>query len=187
MTGTPFAVTVAMNVTEVPVSDGFTELTTVVNVDTAAFAVQTLRRWWVSVGSVAYPAAKQLLICADAGGSNGYRLRLWKVELAAFTAETSLSVSVCHFPPGTSKWNTIEHRLFNHISTNWRGRPLTSHEVVVELIGATTTRTGLSVHAELDTGSYPTGIKVSDKEMAALKPRIRPDRFHGDWNYQVLP
>jgi len=155
--------------------------------DTAAFAVATLRRWWAAVGQLAYPAAKRLLICADAGGSNGYRLRLWKVELAAFTAETGLSVSVCHFPPGTSKWNTIEHRLFNHISTNWRGRPLTSHEVVVELIGATTTRTGLSVHAELDTGSYPTGIKVSDKEMAALKPRIRPDRFHGDWNYQVLP
>jgi hypothetical protein len=155
--------------------------------DTAAFAVATLRRWWASVGRVAYPAAKRLLICADAGGSNGYRLRLWKVELAAFAADTGLTVTVCHFPPGTSKWNTIEHRLFNHITMNWRGRPLTSHEVVVELIGAATTRSGLSVHAELDTGSYPTGIKISDEEMAALRPRITPDRFHGDWNYKLLP
>jgi Rhodopirellula transposase DDE domain len=155
--------------------------------DTAAFAVATLRRWWATVGQVAHPAAKRLLICADAGGSNGYRLPLWKVELAGFATDTGLTVTVCHFPPGTSKWNKIEHRLFNHISMNWRGRPLTSHEVVVELIGATTTRVGLTVHAELDTGSYPTGIKVSDKAMAALKPRIKPDKFHGDWNYKVLP
>ena len=155
--------------------------------DTAAFAVATLRRWWNSVGSVAYPTSRRLLICGDAGGSNGYRLRLWKVELAAFAAETGLTVTVCHFPPGTSKWNKIEHRLFNHISMNWRGRPLTSHEVVVELIGATTTRTGLSVHAELDTGTYPRGIKVTDKVMTALKPRIKPDKFHGEWNYKVLP
>src|SRR5205809_289608 len=155
--------------------------------DTAAFAVATLRRWWNSVGSVAYPTSRRLLICGDAGGSNGYRLRLWKVELAGFAAETGLTVTVCHFPPGTSKWNKIEHRLFNHISMNWRGRPLTSHEVVVELIGATTTRTGLSVHAELDTGTYPRGIKVTDKVMTALKPRIKPDKFHGEWNYKVLP
>ncbi len=133
------------------------------------------------------PAAKRLLICAEAGGSNGYRLKLWKVELAAFAADTGLTVTVCHFPPGTSKWNKIEGRLFNHISTNMRGRPLTSREVVVELIGATTTRTGLTVHAELDTGTYPRGIEISDKEMTALKPRIKPARFHGEWNYKVLP
>jgi hypothetical protein len=155
--------------------------------DTAAFAVATLRRWWAQVGRVAYPHAGRLLICADAGGPNGYRSRLWKVALAAFAAEASLRVTVCHFPPGTSKWNMIEHRLFNHISMNWRGQPLTSHEVVVELIGAATTRTGLSVHAELDTGSYPTGVRASDEQMAALRRHIKPDRFHGDWNYTVLP
>lgn len=155
--------------------------------DTAAFAVATLRRWWQSVGSVVYPQSRRLLVCGDAGGSNGYRLRLWKIELAAFAAEAGLAITVCHFPPGTSKWNKIEHRLFNHISMNWRGRPLTSHEVVVELIGATTTRTGLTVHAELDTGAYPRGIKISNKEMAALKPRIKPAKFHGEWNYTLAP
>ena len=124
--------------------------------DVAAFAVETIRRWWRQVGSRAYPKAKKLLVCADGGGSNGYRTRLWKVELAHLSAETGLSVTVCHFPPGTSKWNKIEHRMFSHISLNWRGRPLTSHEVVVDLIGATTTRTGLKIRAELDTNEYPT-------------------------------
>jgi hypothetical protein len=155
--------------------------------DTAAFAVATLRRWWTQVGAAAYPAAKRLLICADAGGSNGYRVRLWKLELAAFAAETGLAVTVCHFPPGTSKWNKIEHRLFSAITNNWRGRPLTSHQVVVELIGATTTRTGLKVTADLDTGTYPTGIKVTDAQMAAIRPRLKPHAFHGEWNYTMKP
>jgi hypothetical protein len=155
--------------------------------DTAAFAVATLRRWWTQVGATGYPAAKRLLICADAGGSTGYRVRLWKLELAAFAAETGLAITVCHFPPGTSKWNRIEHRLFSAITNNWRGRPLTSHQVVVELIGATTTRTGLRVTAHLDTNTYPTGIKVSDTQMAAIRPRLKPHTFHGEWNYTVKP
>jgi Rhodopirellula transposase DDE domain len=125
--------------------------------DTAAFAVQTLRRWWQQVGSRSYPQADRLLVCADAGGSNGDRVRAWKTELARLATETGLQVTVCHLPPGTSKWNRIEHRLFSAISMNWRGRPLTSHEVIVELIGATTTQTGLRVHAELDQGTYPAG------------------------------
>jgi len=151
--------------------------------DTAAFAVATIRRWWDMVGSQAYPQATRLLICADAGGSNGYRSRLWKVELGKLAAETGLAVTVCHFPPGTSKWNRIEHRLFSHISMNWRGRPLVSHEVVVDLIGATTTRTGLKVRAELDRGFYPTGIKVTDAELGAV-PLTRHD-WHGEWNYTI--
>jgi len=151
--------------------------------DTAAFAVATLRRWWERVGQVAYPAATRLLVTADAGGSNGYRLRLWKVELARLAAETGLAVTVCHLPPGTSKWNRIEHRLFSHISTNWRGRPLVSHEVIVDLIGATTTRTGLTVHAELDRRSYPKGVKVADAALAAV-PLSRHE-FHGEWNYTI--
>jgi hypothetical protein len=155
--------------------------------DTAAFAVATLRRWWNQVGTAAYPRARRLLICADAGGSNGYRVRLWKVELAKLAADTGLAITVCHFPPGTSKWNKIEHRLFAAITNNWRGRPLTSHEVVVELIGATTTRTGLTVHAEADTNAYPTGIKVSDEQMAAIRPRLKPHTFHGEWNYTMRP
>jgi hypothetical protein len=149
--------------------------------DTASFAVASLRRWWQAIGSKVYPGAKRLLICADGGGSNGYRIRLWKVELQALADETGLEVVVCHLPPGTSKWNKIEHRLFAHISMNWRGRPLVSHEVVVQLIGATTTREGLQVQAELDSGEYPTKVKVSDAEMAAL--RITPHSFHGEWNY----
>jgi Rhodopirellula transposase DDE domain/Helix-turn-helix of DDE superfamily endonuclease len=149
--------------------------------DTAAFAVESIRRWWQAVGALAYPAAGRLLITADAGGSNGYRTRAWKAGLAALAAETGLDITVCHFPPGTSKWNRIEHRLFSAISMNWRGRPLTSHEVIVETIAATTTRTGLTVHAELDTGSYPAGVRISDQHMAAL-PITRHD-FHGDWNY----
>jgi hypothetical protein len=125
------------------------------------------------------------LISADAGGSNGYRLRAWKSELAAFAADTGLTVTVCHLPPGTSKWNKIEHRLFSAITMNWRGRPLESHEVIVDLIGATTTRTGLTVHAELDPASYPKGVKITNRQMAAL-PMTRHD-FHGDWNYTLTP
>jgi len=155
--------------------------------DTAAFAVATLRRWWTQVGQVAYPNAKRLLISADAGGSNGYRVRLWKLELAQLATDTGLAITVCHYPPGTSKWNKIEHRLFSAITSNWRGRPLTSHQVVIDLIGATTTRTGLTVHAEGDTNSYPRGIKISDAQMAAIAPQLKPDKFHGEWNYTVNP
>jgi hypothetical protein len=153
--------------------------------DTAAFAVQALRRWWQSTGSDAYATTNRLLVCADAGGSNSYRTRLWKTELAALASETGLVITVCHFPPGTSKWNKIEHRVFSAITMNWRGRPLTSHEVIVDLIGATKTRTGLTVQAELDRGLYPTGIKVSDEELASV--RLRPHEFHGEWNYDIHP
>ena len=153
--------------------------------DTAAFAVATLRRWWQAMGRPLYPHARRLLICADGGGSNGYRVRLWKVELAAFAAETGLEITVCHLPPGTSKWNRIEHRLFSHISMNWRGRPLESHETVVQLIAATTTRTGLAVQAQLDDRAYPKGTKISDEHMASL-PLTRHD-FHGEWNYTLQP
>ena len=153
--------------------------------DTAAFAVETIRRWWSARGSLDYPAAGRLLITADAGGSSGYRSRAWKRDLAALALETGLEVTVTHFPPGTSKWNKIEHRLFSHITMNWRGRPLTSHDVVVSSIAATTTRTGLTVRAELDPGSYPTGQAVSDAEMDAL-PLTRHD-WHGNWNYTLRP
>jgi hypothetical protein len=155
--------------------------------DTAAFAVETLRRWWHKVGQATYPKGRRLLVCADAGGSNGYRVRLWKIELAKLATEIAIPITICHFPPGTSKWNKIEHRLFAHISMNWRGRPLTSHEVVVDLIGATTTRTGLTVHAEANTSSYPRGIKITDQEMDAMKPQLKPHAFHGDWNYTLQP
>jgi hypothetical protein len=151
--------------------------------DTATFAVESLRRWWQGDGAAAYPNADRLLICADSGGSNGYRLRLWRFELGRFAAETGLAVTVCHLPPGTSKWNKIEHRLFSHISMNWRGRPLTSHEVIVQLIGATTTRQGLKVHAQRDLGTYPIGLKVSDHDLASVP--IRPHDFHGAWNYSI--
>ena len=153
--------------------------------DTAAFAVATLRRWWQQVGRLAYSEATRLLVCADAGGSNGYRVRAWKTELARLATETGLQITVCHLPPGTSKWNRIEHRLFSHISMNWRGRPLESHEVILELIGATTTQTGLLVRAELDRGCYPLGIKVGDTELAAV-PLVRHG-FHGEWNYTIHP
>jgi len=153
--------------------------------DTAAFAVATLRRWWEQVGSLAHPQADRLLVTADAGGSNGYRVRAWKLELARLAAETGLQITVCHLPPGTSKWNRIEHRLFSAISMNWRGRPLISHEVIVELIGATTTHTGLRVRAELDRGRYPLGVKVRDQELATV-PLTRHE-FHGEWNYTVHP
>jgi hypothetical protein len=144
--------------------------------DTAAFAVETLRRWWNKVGQISYPGAKRLLINADAGGSNGYRVRLWKVELAALATEIGIPITVCHFPPGTSKWNKIEHRLFSHITMNWRGRPLTSHQVIVDLISATTTRTGLTVHAEPNTETYPHGIKVIKAEMDAISPQLKPQQ-----------
>ena len=153
--------------------------------DTAAFAVESLRRWWHAQGAAAYPQARRLLVTADAGGSNGYRTRAWKSELAALAAQAGLEITCCHFPPGTSKWNAIEHRLFSHISMNWRGRPLTSHEVIINTIAATTTRTGLRVRAELDPGSYPAGLKVSDEQMACL-PLDRHD-WHGDWNYTLRP
>jgi len=156
--------------------------------DTAAFAVQTIRTWWQKAGQPAYPDATRLLICADGGGSNGYRTRLWKTELAALADQTGLQITVCHFPPGTSKWNKIEHRLFSHISMNWRGRPLTSHEVIVQTIAATTTRTGLTVAAELDPGEYPKGIKISDRQMKDLEHRaLRRHQFHGEWNYDLIP
>jgi hypothetical protein len=153
--------------------------------DTATFAVASLRRWWQAVGTGAYPGAERLLICADGGGSNGYRIRLWKVELQQFADASGLTVTVCHLPPGTSKWNKIEHRLFAHISMNWRGRPLVSHEIIVDLIGATTTSTGLRVQAELDPGQYPTKVKVSDDELATVQ--LTPHAFHGEWNYTVSP
>ena len=153
--------------------------------DTAEFAVTTIGRWWDEVGSVAYPDATRLLITADAGGSNGYRNRLWKLRLGELAARTGLEITVCHFPPGTSKWNKIEHRLFSAISMNWRGRPLTSHQVVVDLIANTTTRTGLKVRAHLDEGYYPTGVKVTDKQLAAVP--ITHHKFHGDWNYTLKP
>nr|WTB28905.1 ISAzo13 family transposase [Streptomyces sp. NBC_00830]WTB30192.1 ISAzo13 family transposase [Streptomyces sp. NBC_00830]WTB31052.1 ISAzo13 family transposase [Streptomyces sp. NBC_00830]WTB31926.1 ISAzo13 family transposase [Streptomyces sp. NBC_00830]WTB34203.1 ISAzo13 family transposase [Streptomyces sp. NBC_00830] len=153
--------------------------------DTAAFAVESIRRWWKGRGQHDYPQARRLLVTADAGGSNGYRTRAWKTELAALALETGLNITVCHFPPGTSKWNRIEHRLFAHITMNWRGRPLTSHNVIVQSIAATTTRTGLSVHAELDTAAYETGIRIGDRQMDAL-PLSRHD-WHGDWNYTLRP
>ncbi|SED65740.1 Rhodopirellula transposase DDE domain-containing protein [Streptomyces sp. 2112.3] len=153
--------------------------------DPAAFAVESIRRWWHGQGQAAYPRATRLLITADAGGSNGYRSRAWKLELARLAAETGLTITVCHLPPGTSKWNKIEHRLFSHITMNWRGCPLTSHEVIVQSIAATTTRTGLRVTAQLDTSTYPTGVQIKDAEIAAL-PLTR-HTFHGDWNYALHP
>ncbi len=153
--------------------------------DTASFAAESVRRWWERMGRHAYPDAKRLLATADAGGSNGPRNRLWKLELQRVADATGLEVSVCHFPPGTSKWNKIEHRMFCWITENWRGRPLVSREAVVELIANTTTRGGLSIRAELDENEYPTGVKVSDEELAGV--RIRRSAFHGDWNYMVSP
>jgi hypothetical protein len=153
--------------------------------DTATFAVESLRRWWNTAGRATYPRAARLLITADAGGSNSHRTRAWKTELAALATDTGLAITVCHFPPGTSKWNAIEHRLFSQITLNWRGRPLTSHEVALQTIAATTTRTGLTVHSELDTDSYPLGTTISDQQMADL-PITRHD-WHGDWNYTLHP
>ena len=153
--------------------------------DTAAFAVESIRRWWTRMGRLVYPEAKELLVTADSGGSNGSRSRLWKVCLQGLANELGLQISVCHFPPGTSKWNKIEHRMSCHITENWRGRPLVSHAVVVNLIGSTQTRTGLRIQAELDTNSYETGVKVTNKELEAV--RLKRDKFHGEWNYTILP
>ena len=153
--------------------------------DTASFAVSTIRRWWLTMGAPLYPDVKELMIMADGGGSNGSRVRLWKLELQQLSDELGIPIRVSHFPPGTSKWNKIEHRLFSHISMNWRGQPLVSHEVIVNLIAATTTRKGLKVHAELDSKPYPKGIKVTDEEFAAI--HIVRDEFHGEWNYTILP
>jgi hypothetical protein len=156
--------------------------------DTAEFAVNTITTWWHKVGKPLYPNATRLMISADGGGSNGYRTRLWKTELARFADQTGMQITVCHLPPGTSKWNKIEHRLFSHISMNWRARPLTSHEVIVETIAATTTHTGLTVQAELDTGSYPKGIQITDQQMADLEQHaLRRHDFHGEWNYTLVP
>ncbi len=153
--------------------------------DTATFAVESIRRWWREMGQPLYPMARRLLITADCGGSNGYRVRLWKVELQKLADELGLLVQVCHFPPGTSKWNKIEHRMFCHITQNWRGRPLVSREVVVNLIGNTTTTAGLRIQAQLDDRDYPAGVKVSDQELAALS--LERDEFHGEWNYRLKP
>ena len=153
--------------------------------DTAAFAVQSIRSFWNEVGRQHYPQAKRLLISADGGGSNGSRVRLWKWELQRLADETGLSIMVCHLPPGTSKWNKIEHRLFAWISQNWRGKPLTSYAVILKLIAATTTEAGLTVQCRLDSNLYPAGRKISDEEMATLS--IQPDSFHGEWNYTILP
>jgi hypothetical protein len=153
--------------------------------DTASFAAEAIARWWLKMGRKRFPKASRLLITADGGGSNGSRCRLWKIALQQLADRTGLELSVCHFPPGTSKWNKIEHRLFCHITQNWRGKPLVSHEVIVNLIAKTTTRAGLRVRAELDTRQYPAGIKVSDAELAQV--RIKKDDFHGDWNYDIIP
>jgi hypothetical protein len=153
--------------------------------DTARFAVEAIRRWWTRAGSVAFPGAGGVLITADGGGSNGVRNRLWKVALQEWADESGLRVAVSHFPPGTSKWNKVEHRLFCHITGNWRGRPLVSVEAVVQLIASTTTGAGLVVEAEVDTNTYPTGIKVTDEELHAV--RLRRSRFHGEWNYTIRP
>jgi hypothetical protein len=153
--------------------------------DTPEFAVAALRRWWAEVGRSTYPKASKLLVTADCGGSNGHRVRAWKAELHRFASDVGLIVRVAHFPPGTSKWNKIEHRLFCQITHNWRGRPLLSREVVVSLIGSTTTSTGLRVRAALDDRQYETGVKVSDKHFAAIP--IERDTFHGDWNYTIKP
>jgi DDE family transposase len=153
--------------------------------DTAAFAVQAIQRWWEQMGRERYPTATALLITADCGGSNGNRVKLWKTELQRFADASGLTIQVGHFPPGTSKWNKIEHQLFCHITQNWRGRPLVSHETVVELIGSTTTSKGLQVRAALDRNGYPTGIKVSEAELAAV--RLEPAAFHGEWNYTIRP
>jgi len=153
--------------------------------DTAEFAVATIRRWWQKLGQPLYPHARELLITADGGGSNGSRSRLWKVSLQQLADDLGVLIRVCHFPPGTSKWNKIEHRLFSQISTNWRGQPLTSHAVIIELIAHTTTATGLRVHAELDTGCYPTGVRITQKQFDSVN--LLPADFHGDWNYAIRP
>jgi len=156
-----------------------------INHDTAAFAVESIRRWWHEMGKLRYPAAGKLLITADCGGSNGVRVRLWKRELQTLADELGIVITVCHLPPGTSKWNRVEHKLFAFITQNWRGKPLVSHEVIVQLIANTTTKTGLSVACRIDHGEYEKGIKITDAEMASLN--IQPADFHGEWNYTIRP
>jgi transposase len=168
---------------DITANDGWVSVGT--DHDTSAFAVQTLRRWWDTIGTHRYPNADRLLICADSGGSNGSRIRAWKIELARLAAETGLTITVCHLPPGTSKWNKIEHRLFSQITLNWRGRPLTTHQAIVELISNTTTATGLTVHCVLDTETYPIGIKYSKEDIDALP--LNGHHFHPDWNYTLQP
>ena len=153
--------------------------------DTASFAVNAIRRWWRTMGKKRHPSAKRLMITADGGGSNGYRVRLWKVELQKLADELKLPITVCHLPPGTSKWNKIEHRLFSFITINWRGKPLRSYRTIVQLIAATTTDAGLKVRAELDENKYPKGVKVSDAQIAAVN--LSRHSFHGDWNYTISP
>jgi len=153
--------------------------------DTATFAVESIRRWWCHMGANRYPGAKRLLITADCGGSNGARLRLWKVELQKLAEQTGLAITVAHHPPGTSKWNRIEHRMFSFITQNWRGKPLLTHKVIVQLIAATTTTEGLALACAIDSSQYPTGGKVSDARFNAL--RIRYNEFHPDWNYTIRP
>ena len=153
--------------------------------DTARFAAEAIRRWWYKMGITSHPQATELLITADAGGSNGTRSRLWKVALQDLATQLGLGIQVCHFPPGTSKWNKIEHRMFCHITQNWRGRPLISHELIINLITSTSTHQGLLIKAALDSGHYPIGTKVSDQELAAVN--LKPADFHGDWNYRILP
>lgn len=148
------------------------------------FATEAIRRWWRKMGLRHFPDATELLITADGGGSNGSRCRLWKVALQELADRTGLKLSVCHFPPGTSKWNKIEHRMFSHITQNWRGKPLVSHEVIINLIAHTRTQSGLTIEAELDRNHYETGVKVSDAELAAV--RLQTAAFHGDWNYVIL-
>ena len=171
---------------DVAANTGFVNVGTDHN--TAALAVESIRRWWNLAGRDVYPAAGRLLVCCDAGGSNGWRNRAWKAGIAALAQETGLQITCCHFPPGTSKWNKIEHRLFSQITLNWRGRPLTSHDVIINTIAATTTATGLTVTAVLDEASYPTGTQISDEQMTDLETRaLTRHRFHGDWNYTLLP
>jgi len=153
--------------------------------DTAAFAVESIRLWWLTMGQEVYSKAQKRLITTDSGGSNGYRIRLWKTKLQEFANETGLSITIRHFPPGTSKWNKIEHRLFSFISQNWRGKPLVNHEVIVNLIAATKTRSGLRVQCQLDTNNYQKGVKISDRDMKNLN--IKRDDFHGEWNYTIKP
>ena len=153
--------------------------------DTARFAVEAIRRWWGKMGSPRYPSARQLLITADGGGSNGSRCRLWKVALQDLASQLGLTIHVCHFPPGTSKWNKIEHRMFCHITQNWRGKPLVSHDIIINLIASTATKTGLRIRAELDRGSYPTGVAVADEELASVN--LKRANFHGEWNYAIRP
>ena len=156
-----------------------------ISADTSVFAVESIRRWWLNMGKESYPNATKLLITADGGGSNGSRVKLWKTELQRFANETRLKISVCHFPPGTSKWNKIEHRMFSYISQNWRGRPLVSIETIVNLIGATKTKKGLKIKTSVDVNEYTKGIKITDQEIKTLA--LERDEFHGEWNYTLHP